>query len=160
VPMAAPGVNLYWMGTHHQLEATQVQVTLRALPGAAGRTEVTMLCDLRPGVRRNVKWAKGLSLVFGAGGAVGAGALGVAAFAIPALAVLPAVAAGAAVAGGTVAWYRWLYSSTLGKARGEMQRALEAVAAVVQSEDVFGVLPGPAHALGGRGEPTAGFHHR
>lgn len=147
------GGTLHWMGTRHQLEATQVQVTLRALPGAPGRTEVTMLCDLRPGVRRNVKWAKGLSALFGAGGAVGAGAMGLAAFAIPALAVLPAAAAGAAVAGGTVAWYRWLYRSTLGKARNEMRHALEAVAAVVQSEEVFGMLPGPTLARDGSGAP-------
>ena len=52
---ASTGESLnYWMGLRHQLEARQVQVTLRPMPGDPTRTEVTMTADLRPGVRRNV----------------------------------------------------------------------------------------------------------
>ena len=34
--------------------------------------------------------------------------------------------------------YRWLYRSTLNKARGEMLRALESIDAAMRAEDVFG----------------------
>jgi hypothetical protein len=34
--------------------------------------------------------------------------------------------------------YRSLYRSTVNKARGEMLRALESIAAVMRAEDVFG----------------------
>jgi hypothetical protein len=44
----------------------------------------------------------------------------------------------AAVGVGSLAWYRWLYPSTVEKARGEMQRALDAIAVALRAEEVFG----------------------
>src|SRR6185436_15740884 len=61
---ASTGESLnYWSGLRNQLEARQVQVTLRSMPGDPTSTEVTMTADLRPGVRRNVrasKWIDGI----------------------------------------------------------------------------------------------------
>jgi predicted Ser/Thr protein kinase len=143
----------YWMGLRAQLEARQVQVTLRPLPGDPTRTEVTMTADLRPGVRRNVlfsKWIAGLAGTFSGGFgamfchyALAAAAMGIAA---------GGLAVGAAIGGGSVLGYRALYRSTLAKARREMTRALESIASSMRAEDVFG-LPNagspPAIADGG-----------
>ncbi|MGZ8413089.1 MAG: serine/threonine-protein kinase [Gemmatirosa sp.] len=155
-PVMTLDMKRHWMGTRHQLEAAQVQVTLRALPGETGRTEITMTCDLRPGVRRNVRasqWIAGVT--GGVGGVMTGGVLTEAGAVLASAAVLgPAAALGAGVAGLALVWYRWLYSSVLHKARDEMLRALQAVGAAVQSEEVFGTLPGAARsaALGRGGE--------
>ena len=131
---ASTGESLnYWMGLRHQLEARQVQVTLRPLPGDPTSTEVTMTADLRPGVRRNVITSKWIAGVVGglSGGLslVGTG-LGIAG--------VTGVAVAAAMGGVSLLGYRWLYRSTLDKARGEMLRALESIAATMRAEDVFG----------------------
>ena len=55
----------------------------------------------------------------------------------------PAVAVTLAVTGASLLAYRRLYPRVLAKAEGEMRRALTAISAAVQSEAVFGVLPGP-----------------
>lgn len=137
----------FWANTRQALEASQVQVMLRALPGESPRTELSMLCDLRPGVRRNVRASQaisGLAAVVGggvgtivAGGAVAAsaGTLGLA------LVAAPALLAGGAVAAGSVAWYRWLYRNAAAKATEEMRLALEAVASTIRTEQLFGSLP-------------------
>jgi tRNA A-37 threonylcarbamoyl transferase component Bud32 len=145
VATAAVNVNFYWMGLQQQLEAKQVQVTLRQLPGEPNRTEVTMTCDLRPGVRRNVRASQWIAGVMGTATALGSLAVLAkgAAVVLSATVIAPAAAIGLASVGLTVAGYRWLYPNVFGKARDEMRRALEAVSAAVQSEDVFGTLPGP-----------------
>ncbi|MDB4891780.1 MAG: putative serine/threonine protein kinase [Gemmatimonadetes bacterium] len=129
---APEAVNLYWMGASRQLLARQVQVTLRRLPGDKPRTEVTMTCDLRTGVRRNVRVSQWFAGAVGAVAALGSGIL----------ATGPAAAAvvGVGMAAATFAWYRWLYPGVFEKARGEMLNSLVAVGAVVRSEDVFGAL--------------------
>jgi hypothetical protein len=63
----AGNVNAYWMQTQQALEARQLQVTLRAVPGDPQRTEVTVTCDLRPGVRRNVRVSQWLAGTVGSG---------------------------------------------------------------------------------------------
>ena len=144
---AGQQINIYWMGTHHQLLAHQVQVTLRPAPGggpgAPEHTSVTMTADLRPGVRKNIlasKWAAGL---LGGGGGFATGAILSKGAAVAAsLAVLgPAIAAGAAVVGLSLWGYRKLYSSTVAKAEREMRQSLEAVASALRSAEVFGTLP-------------------
>ena len=148
---SASELNFYWMGTHQQLEARQLQVTLRALPGEPARTEVTMTCDLRPGVRRNVRTSQWIAGGVGAGSGFFTGAILAKGAAVAASATVlgPAILVGGAVAGVSLAWYRWLYPSVLKKSRREMLGALEAVAAAVQSEEVFGTLPGPGRPRGG-----------
>ena len=149
----AGAINAYWMSTQQGLEARQLQVTLRALPGAPERTEVTVTCDVRPGVRRNVRTSQWLA--GGIGGSVGLGTGAVlakgAAVALSAGVLGPAAAVGVVLAGASLWAYRWAYPRTLAKARREILGSLEAVAAAVQSEDVFGTLPGPGRAqrLGG-----------
>lgn len=162
----AGSVNWYWMNLHQSLEAKQVHVTLRA-DGTSGASSVlTMTADLRPGVRRNVLAARWLS------GSVGAfvGTLSTLVMAKAAgLAVLAALGAGGGLGLGITAlglWaYRPLYRSVVAKARGEMERALGAVAGTVQAEAVFGMSaaaavfgalpasaqlpPGVAHTQGG-----------
>jgi hypothetical protein len=136
----ASALSYYWMGLRHQLEARQVQVTLRPLPGDPTRTEVTMTADLRPGVRRNViasKWMAGI--LGGLGGGVGTAVLikGAAA-AVVGVAGMGGVAVAAAIGGASLLGYRSLYRSTVNKARDEMLRALESIAATMRAEDVFG----------------------
>jgi predicted Ser/Thr protein kinase len=134
-------INSYWMGLHLQLEARQVQITLRPLPGDATRTEVTMTADLRPGVRRNVKYSKGFAGVLGGLAATGGSALLWFTIASTALAATGGFAAGAAVAAGSLALYRSSYRSTLTKARNEMLRALEYISGAMRAEEVFGGTP-------------------
>jgi eukaryotic-like serine/threonine-protein kinase len=150
-------MNRSWMALQQQLEARQVQVTLRGVPGQPGqpeRTEVTMVADLRPGVLRNVRasqWIAG-----GVGSGVGffvGGILAKGAATALSVAVLgPATAAIALAAGGCLLLYRKYYPSVLRKAEDEMRQALGAVSAALQSESVFGVMPGPGRH--GRGTPT------
>jgi predicted Ser/Thr protein kinase len=140
-------LNSYWMGLHLQLEARQVQITLRPLPGDPTRTEVTMTADLRPGVRRNVKYSKGFAGVLGGLATTGGGLLAWFTIASAALAATGGIAVGAAVAAGSVALYRSSYRSTLTKARNEMLRALEYISGAMRAEEVFGGTPsltGPA----------------
>lgn len=137
----------YWFATRVQLEATQVHVTLRAVPGEPANTELTMTCDLRPGVRRNVRasqWIAG-----GVGGTTGtftAAALAKGAWATIATAgiALPAVGVAAGLAAACLAWYRRLYPATLKRARHEMLGALQSVAGALQAEEVFGSGEQPA----------------
>ncbi|MEP6508384.1 MAG: hypothetical protein ABJC63_09185 [Gemmatimonadales bacterium] len=143
------GMNFSWLGLRHQLEAKQVQVTLRSAPGAPSSTEVTMYADLRPGVRRNVNaatWSSAASGVIGGGvgGAIGVGLgtkllLGVTLVTVG----LPVLALGAAGALAAFGGYRLSYRSAVNKARDEMNRALEAVAGSLRSQALFG---GSAHA--------------
>jgi hypothetical protein len=141
----AGNVNAYWMQTQQALEARQLQVTLRALPGEPERTEVTMTCDLRPGVRRNVRVSQGLAGAAGGGTGFLTGAVLAkgAAVALSAGVLGPAAAVGLATVAASLWAYRHVYPGMLEKARREMLGALDAVAAGVQSEAVFGALPGP-----------------
>lgn len=159
--MTAMSRSSHWASARQALEAAQVQVTLRALPGEPGRTELTMLCDLRPGVRRNVKASRLFTLGGGTIGAILGGTAGTATAITTSLGAgvlvgIPAVA-GAALAGlGTLAWYRWLYRHEAGKARDEMRRALEGVSAAIRAERVFGTAPAITGApTGGRGSDTS-----
>jgi len=141
----AGNVNAYWMQTQQSLEARQLQVTLRALPDSPERTEVTVTCDVRPGVRRNVRVSQWLAGTIGSGTGLFTGAVLAkgAAVALSAGVLGPAVAVGLATVGASLWAYRYAYPRTLEKARREIHGALEAVAAAVQSEAVFGALPGP-----------------
>jgi hypothetical protein len=140
------GLNMYWMGTHQQLEARQVQVTLRVLPGTGERTALTMTADLRPGVRRNVRVSQWTAGVVGSASGLVTGALIAKGAAIAASAVVlgPAVGVALAVAGLSLLGYRRLYSTTLAKAEREMRLALEAVSSAIRSEAVFGAVPQPS----------------
>jgi hypothetical protein len=138
-------VNAYWLQTHQALEARQLQFTLRALPGDPQRTEVTVTCDVRPGVHRNVRVSQGLAGALGGGTGFFTGAVLAkgAAVALSTAVLGPAAAVGLATVGLSLAAYRWAYPKIMEKARREILGALEAIAAAVHSEDVFGALPGP-----------------
>jgi hypothetical protein len=158
----AGNVNAYWMQTQQALEARRLHVTLRALPGSAGgpeRTEVTVTCDLRPGVRRNVRVSQWLAGGAGTGTGLLAGAVLAkgAAVALSTGVLGPAAAVGLATAGVGLWIYRLAYPGMLEKARREIVGALEAVAAAVRSEAVFGALPGPGrqHRIDGDGSAGA-----
>ena len=144
----AARVHSFWMGLHRQLEARQVQVTLRPAPGEPGQrghTEVTMVADLRPGVRRNVRTSQWRAAFTGSGAFFLTTAVLTKGAAVAASATVlgPAVAVAAAVTAGSLLVYRRIYRRVLAKAEAEMRRALSAISAAVQSEAVFGVLPGP-----------------
>jgi hypothetical protein len=140
--------NTTWYATRHALEAAQLQVTLRPVPGTSDATEVTVFCDLRPGVRRNVLAAAwmagtfgGLGSIFAAGVASGVAeaALVITMFTV----AVPAVLAGISVTGLTVLGYRAMYRHYVNRARKELTRALDAIEGGIQSEALFGVLSPP-----------------
>ena len=138
-------INTYWMQTQQALEARQLHVTLRAVPGKSNQTEVTVTCDLRPGVRRNVRVSQWLAGAIGGGGGFFTGAILAkgAAVALSATVLGPAAAIGLTAMGASLYVYRRAYPGMVEKARTEILGALEAVTAAVQSEEVFGTLPGP-----------------
>ena len=140
--------NTSWYATRHVLEAAQLHVTLKAVAGTSDSTEVTVFCDLRPGVRRNVlasTWTAGIfgsiASVFGAfaGSAAAETALAITMFGV----AVPAVLAGLSVTGLSVFGYRWMYRYYLNRARAEITKALGAIDGGIQSEELFGVLPPP-----------------
>lgn len=143
----AYNMSFTWIGLRHQLEAKQVQVTLRSAVGPAPATEVTMYADLRPGVRRNVNasaWTAGAvgAIGSGVGGAIGVGLGAKGLLALTALTVgIPIVGIGAATALCALAGYRMSYRSAVRKAREEMGKALDAVAASLRSQSLFGSVP-------------------
>ena len=103
------------------------------MPGDPTSTEVTMTADLRPGVRRNVRASKWIAgIVGGLSGGMSIVGIGLG------IASVGGVAVAAAMGGVSLLGYRWLYRSTLNKARGEMLRALESIDAAMRAEDVFG----------------------
>lgn len=115
-----------------------------------------MTADLRPGVRRNVnvsKWIAGIA--GGLGGIAGTGIL-INAAAAAALGVVGGVAVAGVIGGASLLGYRWLYRSTLDKARGEMLRALESITAAMRAEDVFGApITAPPPSLASSRSPDA-----
>ena len=112
-----------------------------------------MVADLRPGVRPNVRTSQWIAGIAGSGVGLLAGAvLANAAAVIASVTVLgPAVGASAVVAGACLYTYRKYYPSVLRKAEDEMRRALGAVSAALQSEAVFGVIPGSGRLTRGTG---------
>ncbi len=154
---SAATVNRSWMALQQQLEARQVQVTLRGVPGQPGqpeRTEVTMVADLRPGVLRNVRASQWIAGAVGGGSGFFAGGILAkgAEVALSAGVLGPAAATALVVAGGCLYIYRKYYPGVLRKAEDEMRQALGAVSAALQSESVFGLMPGTTRH--GRGTPT------
>ena len=141
-------LNRYWTATRLYLEASQLQVTMRAVaggtPGALERTEVTMTADLRPGVRRNVRASQLTGGVVGGGLGLAATVIGAKGAAVAASAAVlgPAIGIGAVAAGLAMYAYRRFYSGTLSRVQREMRQALEAIASSIQSEEVFGTVPG------------------
>jgi hypothetical protein len=138
----------YWKATRLYLEASQLQVIMRPVaggaPGAPERTAVTMTADLRPGVRRNVRASQLSAGITGASTSlVTATLLAKGAAVLASSAVLgPALGIGAVLTGLSLYAYRRFYSSYLARAQREMRESLEAIAASIQAEEVFGTLPG------------------
>jgi hypothetical protein len=154
---AGESMNLYWLHMQQGLAARQLQVTLRAVPGAPERTEVTVTCDVRPGVRRSVRTSQWIAGTLGSGTGFFTGAILAKGAAVAlSLGVLgPAAAVGLATVGASLWTYRWSYPRTVDRARREILGALEAVAAAVQSEAIFGALPGPGRSRRAGGDDGA-----
>lgn len=142
----------YWKATRLYLEASQLQVVMRPVaggaPGTPDRTEVTMTADLRPGVRRNVRASQLSAGITGAStSVVTATLLAKGAAVLASTAVLgPALGLGAVLTGLSLYAYRRFYSSYIARAQREMRESLEAIAASIQAEEVFGTLPGTVNA--------------
>jgi predicted Ser/Thr protein kinase len=149
-------LNRYWTATRQYLEASQLQVTMRPVaggaPGARERTEVRMTADLRPGVRRNVRAAQWSGGVVGGSLGLAATVLGAKGAAVAASAAVlgPAIGIAAVSAGLIMYAYRRFYSGTLSRVQKEMREALEAIAAAIQAEEVFGTVPGSVRTLPAR----------
>jgi hypothetical protein len=137
------GVAYQWSRIRHQLEAEDVQVMLRPIPGDPDACQVTMFVDLRPGVRRNVNASLGLGTVIGTLAGIGSLALGNYALMLTDLGMVGfGTAVAVAVGGGMTLAYRPLYRSVVRKANGELARAMDAVEAGLQTEALFGTFAG------------------
>jgi hypothetical protein len=62
----------------------------------------------------------------------------------------PAIGIAAVSAGLIMYAYRRFYSGTLSRVQKEMREALEAIAAAIQAEEVFGTVPGSVRTLPAR----------
>ena len=124
-----------------QLVLPQLSFTLRALGGAAAATEVSVYGDLRPGLRKNLKWDKGFTGTAATIGTAVSGAIGAAGLGLGLLAALPAIGVGALFGAGTLGWYRWLYRRALAKATEELESLLLAIESSIRAQSVFGAVP-------------------
>ena len=130
-----------------QLDMRQLSVTIRALGGPAAATEVSVYGDLRPGLRKNLKWDSWIAGTTAAGGTVAGGAVGAAVLGLGALMAAPAIGVGALVGAGALGWYRWLYRRALAKGTEELESLLLAVESSIRAQSVFGGAPVPAPIL-------------
>ena len=121
------------------LDLKLLNVTIRPLP--QGGTEVRCYGDLRPGLRKNWAFDKGIASVTGLTGATLGGAVG-AGLGLGALAALPALAAGGLLGGMALGWYRWLYRYSLRKATEQLDELLGQLGGQLRSQVVFGSGPG------------------
>jgi hypothetical protein len=153
-----------WMGIRHQLEAEDLQVMLRPIPGEPEACQVTLFVDLRPGVRRNVN----ASTLIGAGAGMFTGAAGAALGATKLLALTVVgslgfgLAIGATVVASVMLGYRPLYRYVVRKALKELTNVMDAVESELQAALVFDMPLAestPRRALGApvgeRRPPTA-----
>jgi predicted Ser/Thr protein kinase len=142
-----------WLYTRYGVYATEVRVSMAALPGDPRGCEVTLEVDLRNGLGANLVAYTLLASGIGAGGgaigvALGAKVLALTGAAVAAPAMTGAVlftALGLAVSGPL---YRW----GMRKTANELGAALAAVEAGIRAMDVFGEEPPPA------GAPTRSPH--
>jgi eukaryotic-like serine/threonine-protein kinase len=143
--MDTTGINTTWYATRHTLEAAQLQVTLKPVTGRGNATEVTVFCDLRPGIRRNVLAASWMGGGFGGFGSILAAAIAAKkALLITMFTVtVPAAVTGLAITGATIWAYRAAYRYGISKARKEITKALDAIEGGIQSEALFGALAPP-----------------
>jgi eukaryotic-like serine/threonine-protein kinase len=158
---ALPGLtdgNYRWTWTRYGVYVPQVRVTLAAVPGDPGASQVTMAIDLRQGLKTNVLGygiaSGGLSLLGGLMGAVA----GKAALSLAGAALLGPAAAAALVTGVALfAGSGWLYRWEVRQAIKEMQAALAAIDAGVRARAVFGDAPPPPRLPPGGGGDDATF---
>jgi hypothetical protein len=120
-------------------------VTLRAVPGDPQRTEVTVTCDLRPGVRRNVRVSQALAGRVGGGTGFFTGAVLAkgAAVALSTAVLGPGRAVGLATVGVSLAAIAGLSRRHEEGASRDPRRPRGGRRGGAV-EDVFGTLPAPA----------------
>jgi serine/threonine protein kinase len=130
-----------------QLDLRQVSVTIRALGGPAAATEVSVYGDLRPGLRKNLRWDSWIAGIVTAGGTTAGGVMGAVALGLGALAAAPAIGAGALLGSGALGWYRWVYRRALAKGTQELESLLLAIESSIRAQSVFGGAPVPMPML-------------
>lgn len=121
-----------------QLALPQLSVTLRSLGGPTAATEVSVYGDLRPGLRKNLKWDAWFAGIAGTVGTVAGGAAGALGLGLGLLAAAPAVGAGALLGAGMLGWYRRIYRRALAKATEELEALLLAIESSITAQSVFG----------------------
>lgn len=132
---------------------TQLNVTLKS--SSQGRTEVRCYGDLRPGLRKNWQYDKGIASVAGVLGAGSGLSIGLAALGLSALAAAPAVLGAAALGGGALRWYRWLYRRAVRQAEGEISGMIAKLGSERRARQVFGGKPSNALGSGRDSSPPA-----
>ena len=140
--MDSTSMSTTWYATRHTLEAAQLQVTLRPVPGRGDATEVTVFCDLRPGIRRSVFWSSALGGGFGGFGSVLAAVIAAKKAVLITMftVTVPAAVTGLAITGLSVWAYRAAYRWGMKKARKEIMKALDAIEGGLQSVELFGAI--------------------
>ncbi len=120
------------------LGAIELRTTLRPLEQERGATEVTVIADLRPGIRFVTWWygATAASLSVGAGAvglAIGMKVMAIAGALLAAPILVTAVAGAALAVAGSRATYRW----SIARAARELDDLLRAVEDSLRSRSVF-----------------------
>ena len=153
-------VSQQWSALRQYLGAEDLQAMLRPIPGDPDACQVTLVADLRPGVRWNVGLSSGLGVVLGTLTGVFGANVGLQALA---LSFGSAVGFGASVAmaaaATTLLAYRPLYRYLVRRAASEMSRAIDAIEVALESEALYSMLSGEpaARALPSRdAAPRAG----
>jgi hypothetical protein len=145
-----PGGAWYWL--RQALEAEEVHVSVRPVPGQGDATEVVLRSDLTPGVLPNARVGAGLTGVAAVLGAVGGGAAALAALqaggAVSARATqlgaaAGALAGGAGAGGGAWAFFRGMYAYSRRRAERELAHALGALESALGARRLRAALRAP-----------------
>ncbi|MEO8451300.1 MAG: serine/threonine-protein kinase [Gemmatimonadota bacterium] len=135
-----------------QIDLDRLNVVIKPLGPPAEACEVTAYGDLRRGLSKNWRIDKWITGVASLGGAGAGAAVGLSALASTAVAALAATGGAVVFGAAALGWYRWLYRSTLGKSRAELEKLLAAIDADLRAASVFGIAPS--------GDPTTGVRAR
>lgn len=141
-----------WTYTRYGIYAPELRLSMRAVAGDPGASEVTLQVDLGAGLTAVLAgYSAGIGGAAAGGGAIGL-AIGLKALALSGLALAAPIAGAAAIVGfgayaATAPLHRW----ALRKVRNELEDTLAAVETSVRAQDIFGVAPPPSSSRGSDG---------
>lgn len=131
----------------YAIDLFQLNVTLHAVQGATTSTEVTIYGDLRPGMRKNLKFDGGFATFMAGCGGLAGTVLGLTALGLGALAAAPAIVGAGIMGGASLVGYKYLYRHYLQKGIKELEGVLVAIDSQLRSQDIFGAPVTPRFPL-------------